>query len=194
MSNFLALAASLGQAAPMRFAAFLRGINVGGRVIKMVDLRACLEGAGYQEVTTLLQSGNVVFEAHGTPAWHGAQLEKLLGKRFGYDAQVLVYRLSHVAKMVEANPFSDAPADAHQDLIFSDPAAARELAALAEGLDDRVERVKLGKGCVYWTVPKGETLLSEFAKRMSKAKLLQRTTTRNLNTVQKLLGLQGKER
>jgi uncharacterized protein (DUF1697 family) len=173
----------------MRFAAFLRGINVGGRVLKMADLKACLTKAGYQGVSTLLQSGNVVFEAGGTAVRHGKDLEKLLSKQFGYDAQVLVYPMDELARIAAANPFSDASADAHQYVIFADGGAAEELVALAQGLDAKIERVKAGKGCVYWTVLKGETLKSEFGKRMNKGKLVQRTTNRNMNTVQKLLAL-----
>lgn len=173
----------------MRFVAFLRGINVGGRVVKMADLKACLEKAGYEGVATLLQSGNVVFEGSGTANAHRAKLEELLTERFKYDAQVLVYKHDELAKMVEANPFGDAPDTAHQYLILADPDAAEELLALTKGLDGKVERVKAGKGCVYWTVPKGSTLDSGFAKRMAKAKLVKRTTTRNINTLQKLLAL-----
>jgi uncharacterized protein (DUF1697 family) len=173
----------------MRFAAFLRGINVGGRIVKMADLKACMAKGGYREVVTLLQSGNVLFEANGTPQEHGPKLEKLISQRFGYDAQVLVYLLSEVARIAKDNPFSDAGDEAHQYVIFADPPAAKELVGLAKGIDEKVERVQAGKGCVYWTVPKGQTLDSSFAKRMAKAKLLPRTTTRNLNTVQKLISL-----
>jgi uncharacterized protein (DUF1697 family) len=173
----------------MQFAAFLRGINVGGRIVKMADLKACLKKAGYQHVVTLLQSGNVVFEAQGTPKQQGAELEKLLSVSFGYSAQVLVYRLAELEKIAAANPFGDAGHEAHQYVIFADPPAIKELASLSTGLDEKVERVRAGKGCIYWTVPKGRTLDSDFAKRMAKAKLLPRTTTRNLNTVQKLLAL-----
>ena len=173
----------------MRFAAFLRGINVGGRVVKMADLKACLEKAGYREVATLLQSGNVVFEAAGTAAGHSTQLEKILRQRFDYDAQVLVYRLDDVTKIAAADPFGEVGAESHRYVIFADPPAVSELASLADGLDPKVERVKAGKACVYWTVLKGATLKSEFAKRMTKAKLLPRTTNRNLNTIEKLLAL-----
>lgn len=45
-----------------RYVTFLRGINVGGnRIIKMPDLRACFEGLGFEDVSTVLQSGNVLF-------------------------------------------------------------------------------------------------------------------------------------
>ena len=173
----------------MRFAAFLRGINVGGRIVKMADLKACLEKAGYRHVATLLQSGNVVFEAQGTPKEHGAEIEKLLRARFGYDAQALVYRLADVEKIAAGNPFGDAGEEAHQYVIFADAPAVEELVSLSTGLDAKIERVRAGKRCVYWTVPKGSTLKSEFARRMAKARLLPRTTTRNLDTVRKLLAL-----
>ncbi len=111
----------------MRFAAFLRGVNVGGRIVKMADLKACLEKAGYRHVVTLLQSGNVVFEAHGTAKEQEAKLEKLLSARFGYEAQVLAYLLAELQKIAAASPFGDAGPEAHQYVIFADPPAVKEL-------------------------------------------------------------------
>lgn len=55
---------------PIEYAAFLRGVNVGGRVIKMAELKACFERVGFGDVRTFLQSGNVIFGSNSSePAW-----------------------------------------------------------------------------------------------------------------------------
>src|SRR5512141_1230690 len=74
-----------------RYVALLRGINVGGNnLIRMADLRACLEADGFDDVRTYIQSGNVVFTASGGPATLTERLERTLSAAFGYEATVAV--------------------------------------------------------------------------------------------------------
>ena len=155
----------------------------------MADLKVCLTKGGFANVVTLLQSGNVLLDATGTGQSVGATLEKLLEKRFGYDAQVLVYPFAELARIAEANPFGDAGADAQQYVIFAEPTSAKELLAPSSGLDAKIERGRRWKGCVYWTVPQGVDAKVGVRVGISKAKLLNRTTTRNMNTLRKLLAL-----
>src|SRR5690606_6046012 len=49
-----------------RYAAFLRGVNLGKRTVKSAELKAAFEALGYENVKTLLASGNVLFDANGT--------------------------------------------------------------------------------------------------------------------------------
>jgi uncharacterized protein (DUF1697 family) len=60
------------------YIALLRGINVGGRTIKMADLRSAVEELGVSDVRTVLASGNVVFSATGSTAALRRRVEKRL--------------------------------------------------------------------------------------------------------------------
>ncbi len=48
-----------------RYVAFLRAVNVGGRIVKMDELRRLFAGAGFADVETFIASGNVIFDYHG---------------------------------------------------------------------------------------------------------------------------------
>ena len=73
-----------------RYLALLRGINVGGKnLIKMADLKACLEGDGLEDVVTYIQSGNVVFSG-GSSLTLTDRIEDLLATTFGYEASVVL--------------------------------------------------------------------------------------------------------
>src|SRR6266576_3131034 len=101
------------------YVAFLRGVNVGGRIIKMADLKVCFEKMSFKQVKTILQTGNVVFESDKTDtAKLKGQIEEMLTDTFNYPAKVQVISLENLKKIVEANPFADAPADYHQYVIF----------------------------------------------------------------------------
>ena len=89
------------------FAAFLRGINVGGhRKIRMADLRSVLEARGYVDVKTVLASGNIRFKAENANASQLRQaLEQLLKEEFGYDVPVIIRTVAALQRLVETDPF-----------------------------------------------------------------------------------------
>lgn len=92
--------------APMRYVALLRGINVGGKaVIRMADLKECVETLGYDEVSTFIASGNVLFEtAERNAAKLESAIERALEKRFRLPITVVVRSRSEVGRIVKAIP------------------------------------------------------------------------------------------
>ena len=86
--------------------ALLRAVNVGGRNrIPMPALRQALEDRGLAEVSTVLQSGNVVFEAAGSEAAVAEAIRAAITTTFGFDAAVLVRTAAQLAAVAVANPF-----------------------------------------------------------------------------------------
>ena len=103
----------------MRWAALLKGINIGGKKIPMVELKALVEGLGHRDVKTLLASGNVVFTAKETD---GAALEKALEAAladWGLKTDVVVRNLKELEAVVAANPFPDAARDHPNHLMVA---------------------------------------------------------------------------
>ncbi|NTY58199.1 DUF1697 domain-containing protein [Mycolicibacterium sphagni] len=170
-----------------RYAAFLRGVNVGGANMKMTDVAAALTDAGFTDVKTILASGNVVLESGTTAAKVRTKAEAALRDTFGYDAWVLVYDLKTVGAVAEDYPF-EAEVDGYQSYVtfVSDSEVLDELAALADdaGPDEKIAR---GDGVLYWQVPKNSTLDSTIGKTMGKKRYKSSTTTRNLRTLAKVL-------
>jgi uncharacterized protein (DUF1697 family)/GNAT superfamily N-acetyltransferase len=92
-----------------KFVAFLRGINVGGRkIIKMEELNHLLTSAGYMEVHTLIQSGNVIFTTAEKPVPElENDLEALLKLNLGLDVRVLIRSMDELKRMARSQPFSE---------------------------------------------------------------------------------------
>lgn len=87
------------------YVAFLRGINLGNRRIKMAELRAAFESWGFANVQTLLASGNVVFEAEEVdPAALKAAVEAGIRSSFGFDAAAVIRTAAQIAALVAADP------------------------------------------------------------------------------------------
>ncbi len=90
-----------------QYVAFLRGINVGGHVlIKMIDLKKAFEKMGFENVRTLLASGNVVFESEQTDKKAlTTEIESLLKKAFEKDISVILRSLDDLKKLQSSEPF-----------------------------------------------------------------------------------------
>ena len=170
------------------FAAFLRGVNVGGVNLKMAEVATALSDAGFTNVRTILATGNVLLESKSglnTPAAVRKKAEAALRERFGYEAWVLAYDIDTVRAISEAFPF-EREVDGYQSYVtfVTDAKVLDELAALPAGSD---EKIAPGTGVIYWQVPKGSTLDSTIGKTMGKPRYKSSTTTRNLRTLAKVL-------
>ena len=80
--------------------AFLRAINVGGRIVKMDALRAHCEGCGFANVETFIASGNVIFEARASAAALEKKLEAMLRQTLGYDVPTFIRSVPELAAAV----------------------------------------------------------------------------------------------
>ena len=172
------------------YVALLRGINVGGRnKIAMKDLHAAFVALGHGEITTYIQSGNVVFRsASKVPAKLGSAIEDEVSKTFGLEIGVLVRTPSDFDGLVRSNPFLVPGRDTSRMLaVFLDEAPTADAIT---GLDPRRsppdEFVVHGRE-VYLYCPNGfgrSKLSIDYFER----RLRTRATARNWNTVVKLAG------
>jgi uncharacterized protein (DUF1697 family) len=170
-----------------QYAAFLRGVNVGGVNLKMAEVAKAFEDAGFTNVRTILATGNVLMESRSGVDAVRKKAEKALRDAFGYDAWVLAYDIKTVAAISKAYPFEREVEGHHSYVTFvTDGDVLDELAGLAKeaGPDEKIKR---GKGVIYWQVPKTGTLDTTIGKTMGKKRYKSSTTTRNLRTVDKVL-------
>jgi uncharacterized protein (DUF1697 family) len=171
----------------MRYAVFLRGVNVGGVNLKMAEVAEALTAAGFTAVKTVLASGNVLLESRSSVKAVRTKTEAALRDTFGYDAWVLAYDVETVGAISKAYPFEREVEGHHSYVTFvTDAGVLAELAGLAgdAGADELIER---GDGVIYWQVPKTGTLDTTIGKTMGKKRYKSSTTTRNLRTVDKVL-------
>lgn len=86
----------------------LRGINLGAtRRIPMADLRALFTEAGYEDVATYLQSGNVALRSPASAAELERESTRLISERFGFDVPVIARTRAELAAVIRHNPLGD---------------------------------------------------------------------------------------
>jgi uncharacterized protein (DUF1697 family) len=173
-----------------RLVALLRGINVGrAKRVAMADLRALVEGLGYKDVRTLLNSGNVVFTApRATPRDAAARIEKALATGLGVASRVTVLTAADVAAAVAACPLLEVADDPSRLLVafLRDPADRAKVEPLRKQ-DWAPEALAVGPRVAYLWCPDG-MLDGRLAEAVGRA-LGDAVTTRNWATVQKLHAL-----
>jgi len=115
----------------------LRGINIGSRNrIAMPQLREALAEAGFGEVKTHLQSGNVVLSSRASPEKVARKVERLIADRFGLDVDVVVRTRDELAEVVRRNPLGKVATNPKRYQVSfldaePDPEVVRKLADLA---------------------------------------------------------------
>jgi uncharacterized protein (DUF1697 family) len=173
-----------------RHVALLRGVNVGrARRIAMGDLRALVEGLGYRDVSTLLNSGNVVFTATGRNAGSSAvRIEKALAAQLNIDARVFVLSAEDLAAALKENPLGRIAHDPSRFLlaVTCDPSEHAKLVPLAQQAW-KPDALAIGKRVAYLWCADGliESRLAQAVNRV----LGEAVTTRNWATMTKLLAL-----
>src|SRR5262245_59283152 len=180
-------ASAIKMTAMARYAAFLRGVNVGGVNLKMAEVAKALEDAGFTNVRTILASGNVLLQSRAGVEAVRKKAEAALRDAFGDGAWVLAYDIRAIAQISKDFPFEREVEGHHSYVTFvTDEKVLDELAALAEdaGPDEKIKR---GTGVIYWQVPRTGTLDTTIGKTMGMKRYKSSTTTRNLRTVDKVL-------
>jgi uncharacterized protein (DUF1697 family) len=173
------------------YVAFLRGINVGGnKLIRMDDLKKAFVALGFANVTTILASGNVVFESK--PVGEQAlakQIEDKLKKVFRHDIGVLVRGVADLRRLDASQPFKGVAVTLQTRLyvtfLSEKPASKLKVPFTSPDKSLRVLRLSATEVCTAITLsPKGGTLdLMVFLEKQFGKKI----TTRNWNTIQRIL-------
>lgn len=177
----------------MKYIALLRGINVGGKnMIKMPELKQAFISIGMQDVSTYIQSGNVLFSSDKDEKELTPELEAIIQKSFGLNIPVILRSIPELEKIKADIPFSEAEIS---EMENSAEGEVLYLFFFAENLSPRdIERISVHKGGGDRFKIKGRDMYVLFDKTIRNSKLagvLQKTeipvTSRNMRTVNKLI-------
>ena len=174
----------------MKYISLLRGINVSGqKKIKMVDLKALYESLGLKDVSTYIQSGNVIFsDGSKTEAALKQMLESAIEKRYSFKVPVSIITTRKLADILDANPFAklDLEKEGTKVLIsfLSEEPPKAKVQSLMGYVKEPEKLIVDGKQ-VYLHCPEGYGK-SKLNNIFLEKKLGVEATTRNLKSVVKL--------
>ena len=168
----------------------LRGINIGSRNrIAMPALREALAEAGFDDVRSYVQSGNIVLASSAKADAVAARIQRLIAKEFGLDIAVIVRTRAQLAKVVELNPLGKvAKNHKRYQVSFLDAKPTRDVIARVEAAAVDDERVVAHGREIYAWHP-GGVARSKLWALLAGKQLGTTATARNWTTVTKLLDL-----
>ena len=169
-----------------RFVVLFRGVNVGGhRKLPMAGLRQALEAAGFGQVESHIQSGNVVLTSRAGARQVEAEIAALVRQTFGFDAPVLALPADEFRAVVEAAPFEPGTEPSHAHIFFDMVPGARVRVDDLRPEPGDASVMTNAAGAVYLATPEGLSA-SRLAEALGR-RLKDKTTARNLRTCLKLL-------
>jgi uncharacterized protein (DUF1697 family) len=168
------------------YIALLRGINVGGKVLKMADLKAAVAHLGFEEVQTYLQSGNMVFKAPKAGNSEIAdQIASAIKAHKAMDVKIMVRSVHEWDRVITGNPYPHAeenPKSVHAFILDDQP--GKDRIAILRTREAGSEEWEIVGDTLYLHTPDGfgKSVLGNIVERTLKVPM----TARNWNTVKAL--------
>ncbi|MDV6166988.1 DUF1697 domain-containing protein [Flavobacterium sp. DG1-102-2] len=177
------------------YLALLRGINVSGKkIIKMEDLRRLMTDAGYLNVKTYIQSGNVIFEGSQSSGKEiGLAIEAVIERHYGFEVSVFVLQKEALESAVDNNPYAEGreeePAGFKKLYVtfLSDTPSQENFEKLLQAPIGK-DLIDLEADILYFRL-ESKASDSKLSNNLTESKLKVRATTRNWNTTLKLLSM-----
>lgn len=175
-----------------QYIAFLRAINVGGRIVKMTELKRIFEAMKLADVATFIASGNVIFSSGRSPATLAKEIEQALQKTLGYP---VVTMLRHVDDVVAVAAFEAYPpghvGESSLYVGFMRDDASASAVKKTTALSNPVDELRVHGREVYWLARKNISESTLTGATIEKA-LQTPVTFRNVNTVRRLAAKYGR--
>ena len=171
-----------------RYFAFLRGINVVGRRVKMDRLREHVEALGFEHVETFIASGNVIFSSASRDV-HAMEerIARHLREALGYEVPTFIRSQPELESIMTFEPTDPAPTDESVYVIFLPEAADIDLRRSLDNLSTERDRFEFAGREAYWLIrgKLSESLL--FGMGLAKMTSGASTTMRTMTTIRRLV-------
>lgn len=176
-----------------KYVAFLRGINIGGKnKIAMSDLKAEFEGLGFADVSTYLNSGNIVFSVETDNLGSDnsrAVIEEMLTQKFGLEIPTYVIKMDQLNDIFEHSPkwWGTGNKEKYDNLIFIlSQDTPEEICALIREPSEGLESVQPYKNVIFWTFDRKSFSKCRWWKKTASPEIAEKLTIRTANTVRKI--------
>ncbi|MFI5222007.1 MAG: DUF1697 domain-containing protein [Bacteroidia bacterium] len=178
------------------FISILRGINVSGqKKILMPDLKLLYEEAGFKDVVTYIQSGNVIFKTkEKSVAGIGKKIEQTISKKYNFEVPVIIRNAEEMGKVIAENPFNGQKGIDMERLYvtFLSVVPVSEKINKIAGLDFSPDKFIITKNEIYLHCPVSYGN-SKLSNNFFEQKLGVIATTRNWRTVNTLFEMANKK-
>ena len=166
--------------------AFLRGINVNGKNMKMADICDVFRQESVDNVRSVLATGNILFDSSLSKSELRSKLESAISRHYQSNESLFIKDKNEIGAILKGVPFTSEP-DLHIYVFIYEIGFESVLMERFQSITPTTnEKALICENQFYWQVSKGKTLDSGFSKILADKKLKSRFTGRNSNTIQKI--------
>ena len=169
------------------YCAFLRGVNVNGKTMKMAEACDVLKQAGLAGAVSVLASGNLIFQSDRPQSELRGLLERALSEHYNDDVHLFIKSSDEVSVILTSVPYNE---DSGLHIYTFICEAGFEDVLLKEFMkitpSDK-ESAEIQNGLFYWRCRKGATLDSGFSKILGRKDMKEKFTSRNIGTIAKIV-------
>ncbi len=174
-----------------QYIVFLRAVNVSGKnIIKMQELKAALQAAGFEEVQSYIQSGNLVLKSRSKAPAVRLQIKELIATEFNLAIEVFVKNRDFVQQALVHCPYGPECAPNRVFITFLDRKPDAALLEALQSVDHKEEVFAVWEDVLYFYLPEGMAK-AKMGNPYFESKLKLKATGRNVNTINKMLELAG---
>ncbi|MGN1012441.1 MAG: DUF1697 domain-containing protein [Clostridia bacterium] len=176
----------------MKYIALLRGINISGKnIISMSELKIELEKNKYQDVSTYLNSGNVIFETDiDNKETIANDIYKVIKNKFNLDIPIYIMTISELEDILNNSPnwWGTANKEIYDNLIFIIPSTKYEEVYNAIGTpNEDIEKIKEYNNSIFWSYDLKNYRKSNWWSKTATTNIRNKITIRTANTMKKIL-------
>ena len=178
----------------IKYIALLRGINVGGKnIIKMAELKTAFKQRGFHNISTYINSGNIIFDSELDEPAVKAICEDLITEDFKLDIPVCVIAAADLLDALSHAPdWWGSDTDARHDAFFIiPPMTAEQIVAHIGQIKEEYENLAYRGRVVFWSAPMATFSRTRVSKISKDKTMYCSITVRNANTAKKLAELAG---
>lgn len=175
-----------------KYIALLRGINISGKnKVSMPLLKMAFEDMGFLNVSTYINSGNVLFSSESNDKNEiGSRCKTMIEERFMIDVPVAIISVRELAEALENKPewwnVNSKEEVIHQALFLIPPVTVEEVYKAVGEAKPEYEKVGFYKNVIFWSAPRATLSRTRWYK-IASSSVNNKVTIRNASTVEKLL-------
>lgn len=175
-----------------KYIALLRGINISGKnKVSMPLLKMAFEDMGFLNVSTYINSGNVLFSSESNDKNEiGSRCKAMIEERFIIDVPVAIISVRELAEALENTPewwnVNSKEEVIHQALFLIPPVTVEEVYKAVGEAKPEYEKVGFYKNVIFWSAPRATLSRTRWYK-IASSSVNNKVTIRNASTVEKLL-------
>jgi len=176
----------------VRYIALLRGVNVGGNnIVSMAELRWAFERAGFANVSTYINSGNVIFDSDASEGVIRDRCQDLLSAQFSLSSPLALVSGPVLGDTVANAPswWNQDPDSRHNAIFVIPPLTPAKVCAQIGQTDPEIELISWYGPVIFWSAPRATSGRSRLSRIVTRKDIYNLVTIRNANTTLKLAGL-----